>query len=168
MKTATSSTRAQSRSGSSTTGDRKTDTALKLWVVLARAFSAVSTRLAEEVERHEITRTEFAILEVLYHKGPLLLGEVQKKILVTSGGITYLVDRLVEKGLVKREECPEDRRARYAVLTPAGTALIKKIFPQHAVAIERAVSGLTLAEQREAVQLLRKLGLAAAEQDQPG
>jgi len=50
------------------------------------------------------------------------------------------------------------------VLTPAGTALIKKIFPQHAVAIERAVSGLTQAEQREAAQLLRKLGLAAAAQ----
>jgi MarR family 2-MHQ and catechol resistance regulon transcriptional repressor len=74
------------------------------------------------------------------------------------------VDRLVEKGLVRREECAEDRRARYAVLTPAGTALIKKIFPQHAVAIEKAVNGLTTAEQREAVHLLRKLGLAAAEQ----
>ena len=106
--------------------------------------------------------SEFAILEVLYHKGPLLLGEVQRKILVTSGGITYLVDRLVEKGFVKREACKEDRRARYAVLTPAGTALIRKIFPQHTIAVERALSGLTLAEQREATQLLKKLGLAAA------
>ena len=164
MKTNTSTTRLQSRTGSSTSTDRKTDAALKLWVVLARSFNAVSARLAEDVGRHELTPTEFAILEVLYHKGPLLLGEVQRKILVTSGGITYLVDRLVEKGLVKREECPEDRRARYAVLTPAGTALIKKVFPQHTVAIERAVSGLTLAEQREAVALLRKLGLAAAAQ----
>jgi MarR family 2-MHQ and catechol resistance regulon transcriptional repressor len=83
---------------------------------------------------------------------------------VTSGGITYLVDRLVEKGLVKREECAEDRRARYAVLTPAGNALIRKIFPQHAVAIERAVSGLSTTEQRETVQLLKKLGLGAAAQ----
>ena len=163
MKSATSPSRAQTRTGASTTGDRKTDTALKLWVVLARSFNAVSARLAEDVARHDITSTEFAILEVLHHKGPLLLGEVQKKILVTSGGITYLVDRLVEKGLVKREECPEDRRARYAVLTPSGTALIRKIFPQHAAAIEKAVSGLTAAEQREATQLLRKLGLAAAE-----
>src|SRR5215203_5424071 len=163
MKTASTS-RAQSRSGSSTTSDRKQDAALKLWVVLARAYNAVSARLAEDVARHELTPTEFAICEVLYHKGPLLLGEVQRKILVTSGGITYLVDRLVEKGLVKREECPEDRRARYAVLTPAGNALIRRIFPQHTGAIERAVSGLTLAEQREAVGLLKKLGLAAAAQ----
>ncbi|HEU4720624.1 MAG TPA: MarR family transcriptional regulator [Gemmatimonadaceae bacterium] len=164
MKSATTSLRAQSRTGGSTSSDRKQETALKLWVVLARSYNAVAARLTEDIARHELTPTEFAILEVLYHKGPLLLGEVQRKILVTSGGITYLVDRLVEKGLVKREECAEDRRARYAVLTPAGTALIKKIFPQHAVAIERAMSGLTTAEQREAVQLLKKLGLAAAAQ----
>jgi MarR family transcriptional regulator, 2-MHQ and catechol-resistance regulon repressor len=164
MKSTASSTRTQSRAGAPTTGDRKQEAALKLWVVLARAFNAVSARLSEDVARHELTPTEFAILEVLYHKGPLLLGEVQRKILVTSGGITYLVDRLVEKGLVTREECAEDRRARYAVLTPAGTALIRKIFPQHVVAIERAVSGLSTTEQREAVQLLRKLGLAAAQQ----
>ena len=164
MKSATFSPRTQARTGVSTTSDRKQDAALKLWVVLARSFNAVSVRLNEDIARHELTPTEFAILEVLYHKGPLLLGEVQRKILVTSGGITYLVDRLVEKGLVKREECAEDRRARYAVLTPAGTALIRKIFPQHAVAIEKAVSGLSTTEQREAVQLLKKLGLAAAEQ----
>ena len=162
MKPATSTSRAQSRTAASPPSDRKADAALKLWVVLARSFNAVSARLAEDIARHELTQTEFAILEVLYHKGPLLLGEVQKKILVTSGGITYLVDRLVEKGFVKREECAEDRRARYAVLTPAGTALIKKIFPQHTAAVERALSGLTLAEQREATGLLRKLGLAAA------
>ena len=166
MKTANSSTRAQPRTGSSTPTDRKADAALKLWVVLARSFNAVSARLAEDVARHELTQTEFAILEVLYHKGPLLLGEVQRKILVTSGGITYLVDRLVEKGLVKREQCSEDRRARYAVLTPAGQALIRKIFPAHAARIEQAMSGLTQAEQREATALLRKLGLAVASRTQ--
>jgi MarR family 2-MHQ and catechol resistance regulon transcriptional repressor len=162
MKTATSSTRAQSR-GATTSSDRKQDAALKLWVVLARSFNAVSARLAEDIARHELTQTEFAICEVLYHKGPLLLGEVQRKILVTSGGITYLVDRLVAKGFVKREQCAEDRRARYAVLTPSGQALIRRIFPGHAARIEQSLSGLTMAEQREATALLRKLGLAAAE-----
>jgi MarR family 2-MHQ and catechol resistance regulon transcriptional repressor len=143
--------------------DRKQDTALKLWVVMARAYNAVAEHVGrDDIEQHGITPTEFGILEALYHKGPLLLGEVQRKILVTSGGITYLVDRLVEKGLVKREQCPEDRRARYAVLTPAGQALIRKIFPAHAARIEQAMSALTQAEQREVTALLRKLGLAAA------
>jgi MarR family transcriptional regulator, 2-MHQ and catechol-resistance regulon repressor len=68
----------------------------------------------------------------------------------------------VAKGLVKREQCAEDRRARYAVLTPVGQALIKRIFPGHAARIEEAMAGLTASEQREAIVLLRKLGLAAA------
>jgi len=163
MKSPTPSTRAQKGTSSPASPDRKQDAALRLFVVMARALNAVAEHVAgDDMERHGITPTEFGILEALYHKGPLLLGEVQRKILVTSGGITYLVDRLVEKGLVKREQCPEDRRARYAVLTPAGQALIKRIFPAHAARIEQAMSGLTQAEQREATVLLRKLGLAAA------
>ena len=136
--------------------------ALKLFVVLARAHTAVDDQMALSMSQLGLTNTEFAILEVLHHKGPLLLGEIQRKILVTSGGITYLVDRLTEKGLVKREECPSDRRARYAVLTPAGDALIRRIFPDHARRIAKAMSGLTPAEQDTATRLLRKLGLAAA------
>ncbi len=136
--------------------------ALKLWIVLTRAFLTVSARVDAHVAEKGLTTTEFGILEVLLHKGPLLLGDIQRKILVTSGGITYLVDRLVEKGLVKREECPSDRRARYAVLTPAGDALIRGVFPEHAAMIARAMSGLELDEKTAATNLLRKLGLSAA------
>ena len=138
-------------------------TALKLLVVLSRAHNAVQAHLHANVAEHGLTLTEFAILEVLYHKGPLLLGEVQRRILVSSGGVTYLVDRLVEKGLVERRECAEDRRARYAALTPAGEELIGRIFPEHAACITRALSGLSQAEQRTAIGLLRALGRTAAE-----
>src|SRR5687767_8550399 len=109
-----------------------TETALKLFVVLSRALNALEEHARADVARHGLTPTEFGILEALYHKGPLLLGEVQKAILVSSGGITYLIDRLVEKGLVERRECTSDRRARYAALTPAGEARIQEIFPVHA------------------------------------
>jgi MarR family 2-MHQ and catechol resistance regulon transcriptional repressor len=147
-----------------TVSARPTDaqaTALKLWVVLARAMGSVQAHLHESVVRHDLTLTEFAILEVLYHKGPLLLGEVQRRILVSSGGVTYLVDRLTQKGLVERQECPNDRRARYAALTAAGEELIGRIFPEHAACIERAVSGLSLPEQHTAIDLLRALGHSA-------
>ena len=135
---------------------------LKLWVVLARASAAVGAQVDTNIAKNDLTTAEFGILEVLLHKGPLLLGEIQRKILVTSGGITYLVDRLAEKGLVKREECPNDRRARYAVLTPAGDALIRRLFPDHARRVAQVVSGLTMREQAEAIKLLRQLGLSAS------
>lgn len=143
--------------------DEAQATALKLLVVLARAHAAVEAHLHANVGVHGLTLTEFGILEVLYHKGPLLLGEVQKRILVSSGGVTYLVDRLEEKGLVERRACTEDRRARYAALTAEGEALIARIFPEHAELIEELMSPLDLEEQREAVNLLRRLGRAAAD-----
>ncbi len=141
----------------------KHDTALDLWVKLARAFAAVSSRSQADIARHGLTPGEFAILEALYHKGPLLHGELQKKVLVTSGGITFLVDKLIDRGLVARRDCPTDRRARYAELTPKGKKFIGEIFPMHAEAMASAVSGLSAAEQKACAALLKKLGMAAAE-----
>ena len=139
-----------------------TRTALKLWVVLSRAHTAVSRRVEEDIASHALSPGEFAILEALYHKGPLLLGEVQRKILASSGGVTYLVDRLAKQGLVERRDCPDDRRARFASLTAAGTALMDGIFPRHAQAIVEAVSGLDDDDKVLAIGLLKKLGRAAA------
>jgi MarR family transcriptional regulator, 2-MHQ and catechol-resistance regulon repressor len=137
--------------------------ALKLLVVLSRARLSLDEHLQAHAARHGLTLTEFAILEVLYHRGPLLLGEVQRRILVSSGGVTYLVDRLEKKGLVARQDCPEDRRARYAVLTREGEELIGRIFPEHARCIEELMGVLSREEQETAVRLLRTLGRSAAE-----
>jgi len=142
--------------------DAPTATALKLFVVLLRAERAITERLELSLAAHDLTHTEFAILEALYHKGPLLLGEVQRKILVSSGGITFLVDKLAERGLVERQFCPSDRRARYAALTRKGETLMGQLFPAHAEAIRVAMAGLTRAEQKVATDLIRKLGLAAS------
>ena len=142
--------------------DAATATALKLYVVLARAQRAIGERTQADLEPHGVSITEFAIMEAMYTKGPLLLGEVQRKILVSSGGITFLVDKLTDRGLVERQMCPNDRRARYAALTRKGVALMREIFPRHAAAIRDAMSGLSQAEQKEAAALLKRLGLAAA------
>lgn len=137
-------------------------TALKLWVVLARAQAAVARHAEADVAGHGLTIAEFGILEALYHRGPLMLGDLQRKILVSSGGITYLVDRLEGRGLVERQACPSDRRARFAALTAEGKALVERIFPEHARVIARALGGLTASEQGRATALLRQLGTVAA------
>jgi MarR family 2-MHQ and catechol resistance regulon transcriptional repressor len=135
--------------------------ALRLWVILSRAHEAIARHAEADVARHGLTIAEFGILEALYHVGPLLLGELQRKILVSSGGVTYLVDRLEKRGLVRREACPEDRRARYATLTTEGKRLVARIFPDHARTIERALSGLTRSDRERAAGLLKQLGRAA-------
>lgn len=148
--------------------DVPTATALKLWVVLARANSSIEAHVRADIERHGLTPAEFGVLEALYHKGPLLLGDVQRRTLVSSGGTTFLVDRLEKKGLVERRLCATDRRARYAALTAKGRELLADIFPKHAEVIRRALSGVGLADQRTLTELLRVLGHEAASLSLPG
>ncbi len=142
--------------------DETTAAALRLWVIMSRAQAAVSDLASADVARHGLTLAEFGILEALYHRGPMLLGEVQKRILVSSGGITFLVDRLVAKGLVERRTCESDRRARYAALTPKGEELVRDIFPAHAAVISRAMAGIPTEDQQHVADMLRDVGRYAA------
>jgi len=138
-------------------------TALKLWVVLARAFDAVDRHSRASIARFGLGTTEFGVLEVLYHKGELPVCEVQRRILVESSSTTYVVDKLCERGLVRRRPSSADRRVTLLALTPAGRRLIQQIFPPHAVAMRRAVGALPPREQGQAVRLLRALGKGATQ-----
>lgn len=148
--------------------DEESSAALRLWVILSRAHSAIAAHATADAARHGLTLAEFAILEALYHRGPMLLGEVQRRILVSSGGITFLVDRLTAKGLVERRTCAADRRARYAALTDRGEELVAEIFPEHAVAVTRAMQALGPEDQHHIADALRVLGRDAADLPLPG
>ena len=150
------------KAGAAPVADLPTATALKLWVVLSRSHDALAAVLEADIELHDLTFAEFAVMEALYHKGPQLLCEIQKVILVSSGGMTFLVDRLAKRGLAERQACKSDRRARYAALTKKGEKLMGEIFPEHAAVIHRAMSGLKQSEQRELTALLKTLGKEAA------
>ncbi|MDQ2767568.1 MAG: MarR family transcriptional regulator [Gemmatimonadota bacterium] len=137
------------------------DAALKLWIVLSRAYDSVAELAKLDVERGELSLTEFAVVEALYHKGDLTAGEVSKRVLLRSGSLTYVIDKLVERGAIKRKVCETDRRRTYLHLTASGSAMMRRIWPGHAAVIELASSGLTLAEKRTAARLLKKMGLHA-------
>jgi MarR family 2-MHQ and catechol resistance regulon transcriptional repressor len=139
------------------------DGPLKLWVVLARAFAAVERHSRASIARFGLGTTEFGVLEVLYHKGELPVCEVQRRILVESSSTTYVVDKLCDRGLVRRRPSGDDRRVTLLTLTPAGRRLIARIFPHHAAAMRRAVGALPSQVQARAAGLLRRLGKGAAE-----
>ena len=135
--------------------------ALKLWVVLSRAHESVAELAKQDVERGELSLTEFAVVEVLYHKGDLTAGEVSERVLLQSGSLTYVIDKLVARGIISRKACETDRRRWYLHLEAPGRVLMRKIWPRHAAAIQLATSGLTIAEKRAATKLLKKLGVNA-------
>jgi MarR family transcriptional regulator, 2-MHQ and catechol-resistance regulon repressor len=142
---------------------RPRDVPLRLWVVLARAFDAVSRHSRTSIARFGLGVTEFGVLEVLYHKGELPVCQVQQRILVESSSTTYVVDKLCKRGLVRRRPSPSDRRVTLLSLTAAGRRIIQRIFPSHAETIRNAVGALSPADQDRAIDLLRTLGLGAAE-----
>jgi MarR family 2-MHQ and catechol resistance regulon transcriptional repressor len=142
------------------TGGR--DQALELWVVLARATDAVSRHARADIARHGLADTEFGVLELLYHKGPLPVCEAQRRILLQSGSTTYVIDKLVRKKLLRRTPNPKDKRGTLLVLTSKGRTLMARVFPEHAETLRRAMRGLSQAEQKRAAELVRKLGLTAA------
>ena len=136
--------------------------ALKLWVVLSRAYDAIVRQASADVERQGLSMTDFSVLEVLYHRGPLSLGDIGERVLLRSGSVTYAVDRLEEKRLVRRRPSAEDQRVTFAELTPAGRAVMDRVFPVHAETIRQTLSGLSRAEKRQAADLLKRLGRRAA------
>lgn len=135
---------------------------LKLYITLSRAYKAILAHDERDVRRHGLNLTEFAVLELLYHKGPQPLQRIGERILITTGTITYVIDKLEQKGLLFRNPCEKDRRKFYAVLSEAGKALISKIFPEHAQNLAFALGGLSSEEQDIAINLLKKLGIEAS------
>lgn len=137
------------------------DIAITLWAALGDAYAAMAAHATADAARHGFSLAELAVLDVLEQRGPMLLGELQRHVAVSSGGATFLVDRLEGKGLVKRKNCEDDRRATFAALTPKGVRMLTRIRPKHIRAIRKAVAGLSGKRQRAATLLLRELADAA-------
>lgn len=142
---------------------KKQDPSLKLFVVLSKAQRAIGDLVKEDIQRYELNPTEFGVLELLYHQGDQPLQKIGEKILLASGSITYVVDKLEKKGYLKRVPCPTDRRITYASITAEGRDLLHGIFPDHWQQIESIMSGLTDEEKNEAIALLKKLGKNAGQ-----
>lgn len=104
---------------------------LKLYVVLHHAFNAFQTEAFKDMRTHGLNPTAFAVLELLYSKGPQQVQHIGEKVLISSSSITYVVNNLEKEDYVKKEQYEADRRVSYVSLTGRGQALMDKIFPEH-------------------------------------
>ncbi|CAM4439258.1 MULTISPECIES: MarR family winged helix-turn-helix transcriptional regulator [Paenibacillus] len=143
-----------------TTGSPDLDQAasLKLFVVLSKAYKSLMDHAVRDMKSHGLASAEFMVLEVLYHRTRIPLQQIGEKILVTSGSITYNIDKLEKRGLLKRVPCDEDRRVTYAEITEAGRELFDDIFPKHVASIHGLMGGLDEDEKKQTIELLKKLG----------
>lgn len=134
---------------------------LKLFVVLSKAYKAITEQAEKDIKHYGLSPSEFMVLEVLYTKGRIPLQQIGDKILVTSGSITYNIDKLEKKNLLRRVPSSEDRRVTYAEITEAGKKLFDRIFPEHAAKILSIMKSISQEEQAEMIDRLKTLGKGA-------
>ncbi|MDH5160971.1 MarR family winged helix-turn-helix transcriptional regulator [Heyndrickxia oleronia] len=131
---------------------------LKLFIVLSRAYRAVNEFTNAFIQQNGLNPTEFAVLELLYHKGDQPLQQIGDKILLASGSITYVVDKLEKKEYIERVASPDDRRVTFAHITEKGKQFMESIFPEHQERIHQVMSVLNDTEKEMVIDTLKKLG----------
>ena len=133
--------------------------ALATFVKLLRATETVTANTHRHLAQSGLTISQFAVLEVLLHRGPLCQRDIGRKILKSGGNITLVIDNLERRGLVQRTRTAGDRRYVSVDLTATGRSLIEQLFPRQAAKITAELAVLTAEEQDELARLCRKLGL---------
>jgi MarR family 2-MHQ and catechol resistance regulon transcriptional repressor len=138
------------------------EAATRVWLILWKAFQAVEQNARRSVLSLGLGQSDFAVLEVLMHKGPQPVNVIGKKVQLTSGSITAAVDRLESRKLLRRTAGQKDRRSRIVQLTEKGQHLIERAFQKHAADMEETMAVLRSRERVELVRLLKKVGMWAA------
>jgi MarR family transcriptional regulator, 2-MHQ and catechol-resistance regulon repressor len=136
----------------------KAGKALDLWIKLARAYSMFNKASMHDIRGFGLTQPQFGALECLGHLGAMTIGELSRKMLVSGGNMTCVIDNLEKEGLVRREAAENDRRSVIVDLTERGKEMFEEIFPRHAEFISQVAEVLNEDEQTQLSGLLKKLG----------
>lgn len=131
-----------------------------LWLVLHKAARAVENKARGHIESLGLCLSDFAVLEVLLHKGEMRVNQLGAKVLLTSGSITTAVQRLEKAGLVSRKPSQNDGRAIKVGLTAKGKRFIAARFEEHAAVMEQVAGPLSATERQKLLSLLKKWGKA--------
>jgi MarR family 2-MHQ and catechol resistance regulon transcriptional repressor len=133
------------------------DDSAKLVIALSRSYNVLFTLIEKNVRNYGLTVSEFGVLEALLHKGELPVQKLCEKVLVTSGSMTYIVNKLEEKGYVKRYKCEKDARIWLVRLTGPGYEFISKIYPQHENFLRTILSEIDAAEKADLIESLFRM-----------
>src|ERR1700755_2533647 len=120
----------------------------RLWLVLARVLRSLVDCIEGSFVAQGLGLSDFMVLEVLLHKGPMTISAIGEKVLLASASMTSAIDRLEKRDLVRRKTCGSDRRIRFVELTDCGRAFIEEIYARHEKDLEAVIGGLGDEERR--------------------
>ncbi|MGG1678562.1 MarR family winged helix-turn-helix transcriptional regulator [Neobacillus sp. NRS-1170] len=127
------------------------------FLILMQTSKAIHERIKEEMAKNKLGITEFSVLEVLYQKGKQTIQQIGNCILISSGSMTYVIDKLEQRGLLSRNACPDDRRVIHVTLTDDGNELMNVIMPKYHDFVNQMFESLDDDEAETLVQLLKKV-----------
>jgi DNA-binding MarR family transcriptional regulator len=102
------------------------------WGTLARTHAAISERLQAALAQGDFPPLPWYEVLAVLSDAPeqrLKMGDLAEALVITRGGLTKLVDRLIKAGLLERTFCETDRRVSYATLMPAGSEMLEEMRP---------------------------------------
>lgn len=140
-------------------GTDKEEKTLNAFIKLMRASESINNRLNKQLTDHNLTISQFGVLEALHHLGPLNQKALAEKLLKSGGNITLVIDNLEKNGWVERQRNPEDRRSMLIHLTPEGQNFISEYFPLHLDHIMEEFDILSKEELDQLACICKKLGL---------
>lgn len=141
----------------------RTKQSLNVFVGMNRALDTLEQITKEDVKRYGLNITEFAVLELLYNKGPQPIQRIRDRVLIASSSISYVVSQLEDKDWITREKDKDDKRVYMACLTEKGQSQMADIFPKHAETLTKAFDVLTKDELTIVQQAFKKLSAQSTE-----
>ena len=140
---------------------KKLPEGLHAWLIMLKAWQSMSRYLLAALLEEGLGESDFRVLEVLLHKGPMPVNAIGPKVYLNPGSVSVAVDRLYKKGFVSRVECSEDRRVRTVSLTDKGRQMFLPLFRRHTALIKRAFQDVSAEELQQVELVLKKIGKRA-------
>jgi MarR family transcriptional regulator, 2-MHQ and catechol-resistance regulon repressor len=140
---------------------KKPPEALHAWLIMLKAWQSMSRYVFPTLLEEGLGESDFRVLEVLLHKGPMRVNTIGPKVDLNPGSVSVAVDRLYKKGFVSRIESSRDRRVRTVSLTEKGRQIFVPLFRRHTIVIKRAFQDVSSEELQQLEMILKKIGKRA-------
>ena len=137
---------------------KKSPEALHAWLIMLKAWQSMSHYVFPALLEEGLGDSDFRVLEVLFHKGPMPVNAIGPKVDLNPGSVSVAVDRLYKKGFVSRVESIRDRRVRTVALTEKGRKMFLPLFRRHTALIKRAFQDVSSQELQQLEVVLKKIG----------
>ena len=129
----------------------------QLIIALSRSLQIIHRESEVLFSKQQITMAQFTVLEALYHKGDLTIGQLIEKVLSTSGNMTVVIRNLEKQQLIKRIENPNDKRSYIIQLTTKGKSTIQNLYQQHMEFVDLAVEKISQEDKEKVIDILKQL-----------